>query len=986
MKRIRWMTVLLMVVLLLFAGMAPALAAETENPMAIAFDPAAVSDGETTTATITFDNPEGSTLRDVTLSASLPQGVYAETTEAHFDVIGPGERATWTLPLSAGEGTALLPGSTNSANPSTGLPATPGIAAAIVAAALAVAVGVSVKGKQRKTKALCLILAGFLGAQACVPQMALAAEEPIVLTQSGAFELNGQSATLTVQATIGTVESETEDVVWQTLSTSDAVATGARFFSVVVTSETAFADTVSAEMLSLSGAFEGAALQSVERLDDYDLRLTFGNLTMAEDETAGMITFDKGAFAGEPGPGQVVVDVSTPIPYFDDGISAVNFGDDDSVGLVFCIDTAEFSDTASAADISFDKAGIHAESLTVPSTEGRRDGIVTLRLDNALSRTEQVEALRELTMTIGAQALNCGDLSLKLTLEESPVSVAAWVSDVQADGDTLHVTYDGQVSANVGAVDLTNCVPAVSATTLPGASFTGSAATGTDTFRLTADITREDGVADEEVAKNWLYSQSLILPEGVVTDVYGVAMAEGEYDIAVSAPMTMAVNEKGEALSVVKQLCISAKNFASGDYFGVARGIAGLFGLGALEDQTQVKLDEIINQLGSLNAKTDAINQAVNAMNTSMQENFKNLQEESQRKAVSDFGKAVDNLAWTVNKANSADGGMIQAAMEAAEAADTTVGAEDMVTRICEIVATTEGGGDTFARQTLALGTMMLGNATTETDSVYDLYADLLKNRYNWLSQTLDPTDTLQAYSLNVYVKAYMMSMCYMQSNNSDGRYNTAIQQLANQMTAVSDKADAMVAASTPAAGTDTNLVNGKVCALDNFESNINLYDRVITDNYHGRVFEKDANSRVLDETYHDCMFRNYITPLDCATLVAMEKRKAASGAATLYDEMCAVGFNLTSPNLFLAGGMLKTHVVTHAPTMSTGVLSSRKDFLMDVYDLKIGLKRNQVVASFLIDYPSQPFALNRRGTTSVIGTGRADVIAFKSVEWRPRP
>lgn len=540
-------------------------------------------------------------------------------------------------------------------------------------------------------------------------------------------------------------------------------------------------------------------------------------------------------------------------------------------------------------------------------------------------------------MTIHEEALNSHALDLTLELEESPVAVNAWIESIDTDADgMIRVMYGGQVLPETGSVNLQNSgtMPMVTSPDFPDAVCEEVLSTGSDTFRITAVIKPQSGITAEELATNWLYAQKLILPDDVVTDIYGQPVKEDTYDIgAVSQTNRMALNadDTSVAYDCTSQILSGIKEMAQGDILG---GILGIFGIGStILDPTFEKLNAIKEDLNTLNQKTDAINQSIQTLSVQMQETLKNMQDQEKRKTISAFGASVDKLAWTVNKVNSADGGMIVRAIEAGEDSEVY---QEMAQKVCDITASSEGGGDSFARDTLALGKMIIGDGTTETDSVFDLYSGLIEERYNWMTEAKADKTTFMTYGLNVYLKAYMLSMCYMQSNNADHRYDAAITQLVEQMKQVSDKEQTIMTASTPEDGKNSCLIDGKTYNLDGFIYPMPIYDWVYQQAGNHNFSETRAFYEIRDMARN--MIDRYCTPfISETTYNEMIKRLKASGAANLYDEMQAAGFKLPSEKMYLYS------LTTNQKNLrDNGIRGGLKELgvYMDYYDLK----QNKVV------------------------------------------
>ena len=168
----------------------------------------------------------------------------------------------------------------------------------------------------------------------------------------------------------------------------------------------------------LKNAFKNAKIETITLLDEHTLALTLTGPLDKEDESNGLLEFNKDCFKqdGEK-QGRLMVDVSSPLPYFAEGIDNVHLNKDDTAVLQFSIDTAQFSQTADASSFTFDDPAIQPANLTIPSTSSGRDGLLEVRVNGAESKTDVMNALRGTTMTIDSAALNCDSLTLPLKLE-----------------------------------------------------------------------------------------------------------------------------------------------------------------------------------------------------------------------------------------------------------------------------------------------------------------------------------------------------------------------------------------------------------------------------------------------------------------------------------------------------------------------------------------------------------------------------------------
>lgn len=361
-KKKRYLIVLIGIMLLLWTQ--PAMAAE---PFSVTADKSEIQNGETFTVTNVFYNPEGAALKNLKLTAILPEGLYAKTTEITFETVASGESVTWELPISVGKDTALLPGSTTGGNPKTGKDSTPIVAAGIVVAALLVGAAVSMKDRKKSAKILSLFLVAVISTQSLTGYRVSAAEASITEEQQIEVMVNGQKTPIIIRAEIEeAIPTSDADIEWRELTTADTVATGARFFTVVLNSQADFSDKLSPEMITTSGAFENTAIESVERLDSHSVKISFDAIGQTEDTTAGILAFDASAFADQKAPGYAVVDVLTPAPYFDAGVSEVNFNADGSVTLAFCMIQQNFRTRLSLSILPLTKKGLSLKRSSSP--------------------------------------------------------------------------------------------------------------------------------------------------------------------------------------------------------------------------------------------------------------------------------------------------------------------------------------------------------------------------------------------------------------------------------------------------------------------------------------------------------------------------------------------------------------------------------------------------------------------------------------------
>lgn len=883
-------------------------------------DKTEVNDGDKVKIAVSFENPIGAELSNVTLEAMLPDGVTGKNTSKTFEHVTSGEKITFTVDAKVGVPAAAVSGSQN---PITGADAF-GAAAILAVLLILVAAGMGIhtrhKGKKLLSFVLALVLTAQMGASVFIrPAQAEEGQEEetcltdITQTATADITVNGTKQQITAKLVIGEARPvDTGEMITDILETSDTVATGARFFTVVVNApkDKIFKEKIDTKNITLSNAFDKAVLSDVSRLSEQTLKLRFTGPLDPEDTTCGIINFAGECFENAGNAGSVIVDVSKPHPYFAEDDGCLKFDGNGQARLVFTIDTAEFSPEITAADFSFDNPAIKAVDLTIPSTESGRDGIITIQAEDA-TQTETLNHLRETTMTIDSHGLNCDAISMKLTLDPSPVQAALTLGNITIGEDQATAAFSGTVQASEGcAVNLNSGSISLSNPELDGVTLSDINVTGAESFDFTVTINKtpeltewfEDNSTLTELFTCWGYSQHLELGEGVITNVYGVGEAAGCYDLEINK----SIEEYGvanaasteTAFTCTSQILSSASAFLSGDVLG---GIAGLFGLGNTAlDTTGQKLDAIQSSLNDLNTKTDEINQNIENLSKEMQDAIKKNSDEKTREKISTFGEKVDDLSWTVNKVNGKNSNLIVKTM------NPEIKEEDYkknVDKINGIVKSSDGGGDTFSRNTLALGKDILGEGLSEKDSIFDIYTGLIDGRYNWKSEAKTDKESFMAYALNIYIKAYMISMCYMQSNNENGIYDNAVQQLMQQFKQIAEKEASMEAAMTPKEGTDVCMITGQTYDLNAFE----IFDlpAELQNPAHnqlicgGRINPYVPFDTIFDEISKRNFQERYEILFDKNTLETMKKRLNASGQKTLADEMRNAGFNLPANEVY---------------------------------------------------------------------------------------
>ncbi|WP_302804600.1 hypothetical protein [Eubacterium callanderi] len=808
------------------------------------FNKESVKDGDQVTATLELDNQTNADLMNVTLETTLPEGLYSESTTRTYDKIAAGQKILHSFTIQVGDKSSVIPVSLSSipSNPVTGAPGTIGIGIALTAALIVFAVWLCKrrKGQMVFSIALCLLLTTQLLLTA-FPNPVYAEEESdtdtslsdevesISYSVSSDLTVNESTEVLSTTVTIGSVELvELSEITYEALQTNSSVAAGAAFFDIVISSQSdPFSDAVKAEDIVLKNAFENARIDTITLLDEHTLALSLTGPLDKEDESNALLELNKNCFKqdGEK-QGRLMVDVSSPLPYFAEGTDNVHLNEGDTAVLQFSIDTAQFSQTADASAFTFDDPAIQPVNLTIPSTLSSRDGLLEVRVDGAESKTDILNALRGATMTIDSAALNCDSLTLPLTLEEERINTDLILANaVRSSEKETQATaeFTGRVSSLNGSVDLTQGVIALADAPQPGVSVSPLKISGDSnnlfSFTVTIDDPELPNWAEEDEGLEtffayWAYSQKLYLDTNCVIDAYGVPVQASEYAMVVyesdaSDDELLASNASGKDL-LAKSFTYTSKILSIANFFakeapwGIGAGILGLGG----DALSSSGMGEIKDNLIALNAEVAELNKKADAISQDLKYLVNHIKDTEMRNKVSAFGKEADRLSWTVNKINSQENNAIANLMEVTDTASNEY--HTYVNQINNTVAYSAGGGDTFAKDTLAFGKSILGDDFMESDSTLDVYVNLYNSRCNWASQTINPKSNFLAYANSLYLKAYMMSMCYMKSSNTNHQYDHAIEEMKTQFQAFLKKSDVYNEAMVLPEGKDINLIDGK--------------------------------------------------------------------------------------------------------------------------------------------------------------------------------
>ena len=967
------------------------------------FNKESVKDGDQVTATLELDNQTNADLMNVTLETTLPEGLYSESTTRTYDKIAAGQKILHSFTIQVGDKSSVIPVSLSSipSNPVTGAPGTIGIGIALTAALIVFAVWLCKrrKGQMVFSIALCLLLTTQLLLTA-FPNPVYAEEESdtdtslsdevesISYSVSSDLTVNESTEVLSTTVTIGSVELvELSEITYEALQTNSSVAAGAAFFDIVISSQSdPFSDAVKAEDIVLKNAFENARIDTITLLDEHTLALSLTGPLDKEDESNALLELNKNCFKqdGEK-QGRLMVDVSSPLPYFAEGTDNVHLNKDDTAVLQFSVDTAQFSQTADASAFTFDDPAIQPVNLTIPSTLSSRDGLLEVRVDGAESKTDILNALRGATMTIDSAALNCDSLTLPLTLEEERINTDLILANaVRSSEKETQATaeFTGRVSSLNGSVDLTQGVIALADAPQPGVSVSPLKISGDSnnlfSFTVTIDDPELPNWAEEDEGLEtffayWAYSQKLYLDTNCVIDAYGVPVQASEYAMVVyesdaSDDELLASNASGKDL-LAKSFTYTSKILSIANFFakeapwGIGAGILGLGG----DALSSSGMGEIKDNLIALNAEVAELNKKADAISQDLKYLVNHIKDTEMRNKVSAFGKEADRLSWTVNKINSQENNAIANLMEVTDTASNEY--HTYVNQINNTVAYSAGGGDTFAKDTLAFGKSILGDDFMESDSTLDVYVNLYNSRCNWASQTINPKSNFLAYANSLYLKAYMMSMCYMKSSNTNHQYDHAIEEMKTQFQAFLKKSDVYNEAMVLPEGKDINLIDGKEYSYNGLYSyNLqNHFER----SFPGRMFSTSYISskpmymksftELVRNTFdaRNKSFNTINKNPDMETLIAMKSRLNSSGKTSILEELTDLGFNTKGGKvLYIGNSSLIDEDLT--PSISIGYEYGAKAvyrFYGDVFNLETGTAQ---VNEHLFDVNVSAFAYKK--------------------------
>lgn len=947
-------------------------------PTQLTFDKRAINDGEQVTATLELDNPTEAGLYNVSLKTTLPDGLHASTTEKTYDQIAGGQKINYSFKISNGEiSKAALLTATKGSNPHTGYQGPHAIFAVLMLTILILGV-IFFKGNTRhKQKMMSLILCLSIGTQlglAAFPKAASAAGEETTAEESelptsldnitydvtSQLVVDGEEQNVTTTVTIEKIAPLTVTTAnYEPMTTETEVAADARFFNVVATSEgDAFSDSITAGDIELANAFHGVSIDEINLLDEHTVSLKMSGQLDENDESCGVLYFDKDSFKQEGDKvGVLVVDVMAPLPYFAEGTDNVRVNDDGTADIAFCVDTAEFADTADAAHFSFDNPAIQPVALTVPSTQAKKDGVLKVTVNGITDKGQILDELDGATMTIDSAGLNCDSLELDLELEEERITAELTLDTVTADSQspsTAAAVFTGRVSSLNGRVNLTPGSVSLTEDTLTDAVISPVTIESADTFTFSVTIDNaelqrwyeEDG---EEGLRaffaHWASNENIVLAEGSLIDAYGVPVAADDYEVIVYDNM-LASNSAASTTDLVSKILFIVNSFAKDAPIG---GIAGILGLGTLAmSESKESMSGISESIAALSESALEINK----MTSKIQNEVNYLVDATLESKISKFQDSARSINFRAGLLSSSTNDIL-AQLAKIESIDSQE-YKDLMDQLNVILGSTTTGGQGFVYDTYTFGQYILGEGVV--GSVLDDYVTLYNRRYNWESQTTTAKSEYWASNYQMYIKAYMISMCYMNVNNKDHMYDAQIAKMKDQFNSINTKWTTFQESLILPTDKDRNLVDKQLytvktantVTLDPLTDIHEMLGNKYTGTFNMKVetlFNNLKNDKKITSYQAD---NKKIISVD--TLNTMKNRLSSSGHKTLYDEMTAVGMVLPTKYLYIGNESLNVDDRLWIMSILTLFIGANGtgSFRGDVYNLETNaLEKNVKLVKF---------------------------------------
>ena len=572
-------------------------------------------------------------------------------------------------------------------------------------------------------------------------------------------------------------------------------------------------------------------------------------------------------------------------------------------------------------------------------------------------KTEILEALDGVTMTIDSAGLNCGSLEMDLELEEERITAELTLDTVTVDPQSptkAAATFTGMVSSLNGSVNLIPGSVSLTEDTLTDAVISPVTIESTDTFTfsVTIDNTELQRWYEEEGEEglraffaHWASNENLVLAEGSLIDAYGVPVAAGDYEVIVYDNM-LASNSAASTTDLVSKILTIVNSFAKDAPIG---GIAGILGLGSLAmSESKESMSGISDSVAALSESALEINK----MTTKIQSEVNYLVDASLESKISKFQDSARSINFRAGLLSSSTNDILAqlAKVESIESQEY----KDLMDQLNTILGGTTTGGQGFVYDAYTFGQYILGEGVV--GSVLDDYVMLYNRRYNWDSQTTTAKSEYWASNYQLYIKAYMISMCYMNANNKDHMYDAQITKMKDQFSSIDTKWTTFQANLKPPAGKDRNLVDKQLYTVKTANTvtldPLKDIHEILGDKYRGSFnmkVETLFNNLIKDKKITSYQADNKkIISVD--TLNTMKNRLSSSGHKTLYDEMTAVGMVLPTKYLYIGNESLNVDDrlwIMSILTVFAGA-SGTGSFRGDVYNLETNaLEKNVKLVKF---------------------------------------
>lgn len=1007
--------VLFLVTVLIWGQPVLAMEAETTTttdliPTQLVFDRNVAKNGDKINAALTINNQSGCDLYDVALNTSLPAGLSSDGAQKSYEKIAVGEAITHEFVITVGDLASAIPPASRGSSTNTGDGAQVAIALVFLVISLVAMIALSQHRKNRQ-RMYAIILCLLLSLQICgglFPKDIQAEEmtsdensetleqefHDFVYDISENLTVGDVAHQITTSITLGTVKFvDAETNVCEDLSTDTDVASGAEEFTLTVNSEKLpFKSEIVPEDIILGNAFESASIEHINVVDAHNLVIDM-NGPLQEDQVTGILYFESNCFSTDtPELAKLTVDITTPTPDFTSDEDYLEFTDQGTIILFFSLGSAEFTDDADITAFSFDTPEIGALSFSVLPGSQNRQGALELAVDGITDPTAMMDILQGITMTIDEAALNCETLDFEIWLEAERVSVDMTIDQIDYDQVTqsqASANITGWVHADNAAIDLKQ--GEIALTYPPEDGFTTSALSvlpgTTDKFNFTVTIddselsdlistAGEEGL--HELFELWVQNEMLSIGEGCIVDEYGYPVAAADYhmlmgDLAIDENEIEPVANVAIVPVLKTGMSVLSTVYKLGTAVGldkpIKEGVCSILGISVNNDGD---LKTIGKGVKDLIAATSELQNTTNALNSDV----KSLLTDAQAKNVKAFNEKKRDVNWTAKKvkATSIDqalSNMVETDIRMADEPFDIDNYKDDIEVINNIVNTSLGGGDQLAKKTEDYGVAILGDsiAPTAIEDALLLYDSL----YNWESQSLEVKRAYVADGFSIYLKAYLISMCYMYSHNEAGIYDEAMSDMREQFYAVSAKCQAYDNTLSLPEGMNRNLIEAqreydKDNMLHRYAEGSGIYsmsgfqniDYIIEIRRLVPQFYKTGDCTVYTMMtsvaqkqkfgeYHG----NYTKKYPSATIFEKMKDRLPSDM-TLYDEMKVVGFNLTSSTLYLGNA----HLSLHKRSWFWAFISLGRGFMgycnfhVNLYDLRAGKEiKNQALANIYVGH-----------------------------------